>query len=107
MPARASRTLQFNLMACIEDRRDKYGRDLAQQLHLQASRRLATWFASDEPSEDAIIISLYYTKKNSSVAHVACRSASVQSWARASRRQQPQRATSRRCRTMPTPWRHG
>ena len=32
------RCLQFNLMACIEDRRRKYSRELAQQMHLQASR---------------------------------------------------------------------
>lgn len=40
-PARDWCNLQFNLMACIEDRRQKYGSDLAQQLHLQASRRFA------------------------------------------------------------------
>lgn len=32
----AANEVKFNLMACIEDRRQKYGRELAQQMHLQA-----------------------------------------------------------------------
>lgn len=43
----AANEVKFNLMACIEDRRQKYGSDLAQQLHLQ--ERIRAKLGKGEP----------------------------------------------------------
>lgn len=47
----AANEVKFNLMACIEDRRQKLGRDLAQQVHLQ--ERIRAKLGKGEPATAA------------------------------------------------------